>query len=208
MTEHESTKSQLTLATSVSSTVAALQRQFLGNQGDAQQSRARRILAELRRSAGASPEKQPLNFELVLSTLHPGLSEKETGRGDAPSPSEAAAFHALTLFALQMQGSSVPAHVQGISFAKACGRLVRDSDSGSLKGRFDAFILARGTSRLTHARSLVSLLQKSELGFDYGAFARDLKNLEDPKRRNGILLRWGRDFALGQLPETSENPTH
>lgn len=186
------------LPVAVGTTATRLQAQYLGEQGDRARASARGTLAELRRQAGQRPDASPLSLERVLLTLQPMLTDAEVGRGDAPSSSEEAAFHALTLFALHMQGASAPVHRRGVSFASACGRLYASSDSQSMKPRFDALLLARtARSQLTHARSLVTLLRGSQLGFDYGAFARDLRSLASPQRRSGVLLRWGRDFAMG-----------
>ena len=64
-------------------------------------------------------------------------------------------------------------------------------------------------SRMIHIRSLVTLLRRAKLGFDYGQFANDLRVLGDKKatqkelaRRQGVLLRWGRDFATGVYAST------
>ena len=182
----------------VGSTVTRLQAHFLGQRGQSEQAAARAVLAKLRRSAGQKAESHPLALEQVLETLDPPLVLEELGKGDAPSASERSAFHALTLFALHMQGAATPGqHIRRVSFANACGRLHGKTGSESMKPRFDALLLSRSsTSRLVHIRSMVSLLRSHSLGFDYGAFARDLRTLDFPRRRNGVLLRWGRDFAM------------
>lgn len=192
-----------TLFTSVGATVTRLQSQFLGEQGDRAQSQARAVLAELRRRAGQPVEQDPLSLEKTLLVLNPALNETALGRGDMASPSEAAAFHALTLFALHMQSSTRPMHVRGVSFATACGRLYAQRESGSLKPRFDALLLARSSrARLNHTRSMVTLLRGEQLGFDYAQFANDLRALDYEDRRSGVLLRWGRDFAMGRFRTT------
>lgn len=189
-----------TLFTSVGATATRLQAQILGEKGERAQAQARGVLAELRRRAGQPIDQDPLSLEKTLLVLSPALNENSIGRGDVPSPSEAAAFHALTLFALHMQSSTRPMHVRGISFATACGRLYTQSDSGSLKPRFDALLLARSSrARLAHTRSMVTLLRGAGLGFDYAQFANDLRTLDSADKRSGILLRWGRDFAMGRF---------
>lgn len=195
--EQKAVETRAVLPVAVGKTVTVLQAQYLGQHGERAAAAARGTLAELRRRAGQRPETDPLSMQRVLLILHPTLTEKEIGRGDAPSPSEEAAFHALTLFALHMQGAAKSVHLQGVSFAAACGRLYAISDSQSIKPRFDALLLARHSrSQLIHARSMVTLLRGNSLGFDYGAFARDLRSLAHPSRRSGVLLRWGRDFAM------------
>lgn len=212
----ESTRATLYVA--VGATVDRLQSQILGERGEQARTRARGILAELRRHAGQRIDADPLSLEKTLLVLAPTLNENSIGHTDAPSPSEAAAFHALTLFALHMQGATRPMHVRQCSFATACGRLCTQNESGSLKPRFDALLLSRSArSRLTHMRSMITLLRNAGLGFDYARFAEDLRALNDDDRRPGVLLRWGRDFAMGRYrdpapeshttaPDAPDNP--
>lgn len=196
-----------TLFSAVGATVTRLQSQILGEQGERAQTQARGTLAELRRRAGQPVDLDPLSLEKTLLALNPSLDDRSIGSTDAASPSESAAFHALTLFALHMQSSTRPMHVRGVSFASACGRLHSESDSASLKPRFDALLLARSArARLTHTRSMVTLLRSSQLGFDYASFANDLRSLEYPDRRPGVLLRWGRDFAMGRFTVAESAP--
>lgn len=108
-----------------------------------------------------------------------------------------------------MQGSTAAAHSEDRSFAMACGRLQSISDSGSLKPRFDAMQTAREeTSRVVHLRTLVSLLRGEHLAFDYGGFAADLRRLQNPVRRDGVLLRWGRDYAVGMLSPSQHDSSN
>lgn len=191
---------------SVANTAARLQTSYLERPDSIEGTEARRILAELRKSAAREFGTDPLALQLVLSVLTPTLSEGEIGRRDAPSPSESAAYYALTLFAAHMQSATTPAHTEDRSFARACGRLHSISDSASLKPRFDAMQTARDeTSRLFHLRTLVSLLRNEKLAFDYGAFAHDLRSLQNPTRRDGVLLRWGRDYAVGMLRPSQQD---
>lgn len=199
--------SQNDLFTAVSRTVMNLQQDALGHRGDARKTDARRVLAELRRGAGSTPEQQPLVWQSVLNTLNPPLSKQEVGHGDAPSPSENAAFAALTMFAWHMHSAKNGMHIPKQSFGSAIGRLVSRSSSASLQPRFNAMLVSRDTaSRLYHARTLIALLRSEAIGFDYGQFARDLRGLSGP-RRDGILLRWGRDFATATKPSKS-NAVH
>lgn len=197
----------------VATTAEYLQNAYLGGSTHSAQATARAQLARLRKLAGQPVDRDPLAVNLVLSVMQPQLSELELGKGDSASASERAAFHALTLFAVHMQGATSAIHVKSASFASACGRLNQISESESIKPRFDAMILAQGSrSRLIHARSLITLLRSNHLGFDYGQFAQDLRNLDNRERRNGVLLRWGRDFAIGHpsglSPEETSPETH
>lgn len=195
-----------TLFVAVGATATRLQSQFLGEQGERARTQARGVLAELRRRAGQPIDRDPLSLQKTLLVLSPALNENSIGHTDAPSPSEAAAFHAMTLFALHMQSSSRPMHVRGVSFATACGRLYAQSDSASLKPRFDALLLARSSrARLSHTRSMITLLRGAQLGFDYAQFANDLRALDKADQRAGVLLRWGRDFAMGRFTTTTSS---
>lgn len=193
---------------SVANTANRLQSSYLERPESIEGTEARRVLAELRKSAARQFGTDPLALQLVLSALTPALSQGEIGHGDAPSPSESAAYYALTLFASHMQSANTPAHSEERSFALACGRLQTLRDSSSLKPRFDAMQTARDeASRLLHLRTLVSLLKREKLSFDYGALAVDLRSLQNPERRDGVLLRWGRDYAVGMLrPSQQDEP--
>lgn len=198
--------SEPNLRFSVANTASRLQTNYLERPDSVQGTDARRVLAELRKSAAREFGTDPLALQVVLSLLTPALSEGEMGSGDAPSPSESAAYYALTLFASHMQSATAPAHSGDRSFAMACGRLQAISDSGSLKPRFDAMQTARDhASRLIHLRTLIPLLKKEKLAFDYGAFALDLRSLQNPARRDGVLLRWGRDYAVGMLRPSKQD---
>ncbi|CAM3180897.1 type I-E CRISPR-associated protein Cse2/CasB [Corynebacterium gottingense] len=186
------------LRKSVGMTVSSLQRNYLDRSQTALGAEARGTLANLRKYAGRPVGSDPLALQEVLLLLHPQLSEGELGKGAAPSPSEQAAYTALCLFGLHMQSSTQPMHVTEQTFGFACGRLHRLSDSKSIKSRFDAMLVSREeASRGVHLRSLVSLLRSRHIPFDYGRFAGDLRNLQNPQYRDGVLLRWGRDFAIG-----------
>ncbi|CAM4122927.1 type I-E CRISPR-associated protein Cse2/CasB [Helcobacillus massiliensis] len=185
----------------VRNAAVALQDAALGNRGDRQKADARAALARLRRAAGQSPERHPLEFEQVLSSLSADLREGETGHGDAPTPSEQAAFDALTLFAVHAQSITEPIHRDGRSFASAMGLLIDRSSSQSLKPRFDALLAARDhRARTTHLRSLITLLRGEKLAFDYGALAGDLRTLAG-QHRQGVLLRWSRDITFAPMRE-------
>ena len=193
---------------SVSSTVSQLQRDYLERGHTPDGAQARGALAELRKSVSRSVEHDPLSLQRVLMTMNPPLSDAELGHSDAMSPSEKAAFHALALFGLHMQSASAPVHIPTMSFANACGQLYRGADSKSIKLRFDAMQAAGSEeTRIIHLRSLITLLRSQQLGFHYGQFAVDLRNLTHPERRTGVLLRWGRDFAVGARRPSTQTKT-
>lgn len=193
------------LRDAVGASASTLQAQYLGRKGERQQTQARARLAVLRRSAGFTPHQHPLALQDVLDSLAPGLLEEDLGQTDEPSPTERAAFGAMTLFALHMQSATAPMHVSRRSFGAAVGLLRLQSGSGSLKPRFDAMMASReAKSQLIHARSLITLLRGAKIGLDYGMLATDLRTLSSA-RRSGVLLRWGRDFAMVPRREQEES---
>ncbi|MCT1425067.1 type I-E CRISPR-associated protein Cse2/CasB [Corynebacterium sanguinis] len=196
------------LRAAVGHTAKRLQESYLGSRGDREAAIARGVLAQLRKNSSRPANENPIGLQETLMVLSPQLSDSELGRADSATPSEYAAYTALSLFARHMQSAKKPAHIEAQSFAQACGRLVALSDSNSVKPRFDAMQLAATEeARAVHLRSLVDLLKARELGFDYGAFAGDLRALSSPKNRNGVLLRWGREFSRGlsNAPKTDPN---
>ena len=208
MNETRQRDKTLDLYTCIASTVARLQADYLGQNGHQRQAAVRGILAELRKHAGKNPEEDPLSLESVLWTLDPKLPDNLLGRGDAPSPTERAAYLALSYFALHMQSSRTERHKPNQSFARACGLLYGKGQSESLKPRFDSILLAASPrARNTHIRSMITLLRGADIGFDYASFARDLQRLEYPKSRPGVLMRWGRDFATGAFQQHAEETT-
>lgn len=196
------------LRKAVSLTCHRLQENFFMPYGSPQNHLARAQLAELRKITSLNIMDNPLALEKVLFIMKGDFVEKLAGKTDEPSPSEQAAFVALTLFGWHMQSATKPMHTAEISFARACGKLFATGTSDSIKSRVDAMLLARDEkSRLLQIRSLVSLLRSKELPCDYGKLASDLRALMNPKRRPGVLLRWGRDFANGSFQTESTSKT-
>lgn len=202
------------LRAAVARTAETLQRDLLHSPNHAKQAHTRGVLATLRKYSAVQLEEHPLALEEILLLLEPPLSELELGRGDTASASELAAFHALTMLGVHMQSATTDAHIAGQSFAKACGRFYAQSQSQSTKPRFDALMVAPDeASRMIHIRSFVTLLRGAKLGFDYGQFANDLRVLssatatqKEQARRQGVLLRWGRDFAAGVYASAHTDP--
>lgn len=202
-TQHPASRASA-LPTVVGSVASRLQRDYLGERGDRAQAKARGVLAELRRAAGTTPERDLLSWQATLELVLPDLPPALQGHGDAPSPSERAAFDSLTLFGLHMQSAVAPMHVQGRSFARAIGALVQKrSSSESIAPRFEAALVVRSAAtRRHHLRSLITLLRTERIGFDYGRFALDLRRIAGDQR-NSVLLQWGRDFTLGRIHGTA-----
>jgi len=194
-----------TLGTHVASKIGVLQKRMLS--GD--DSGARALLARLRRAVGQPIGAEPAVWEVVFDRL----PARYIGSGDEPSAGEQAAYAATTLYAVHQQSKASPMHVPRTGFGTAIRRLVSPADVEQLGGpimrRFNALTTADGLSEvLHHARGLVQLLRREDVGFDYGAFADDLYWLQDPRHANKVRLRWARQFHRTiNTPTTTQETT-
>ncbi|NTW42086.1 MAG: type I-E CRISPR-associated protein Cse2/CasB, partial [Cellulomonadaceae bacterium] len=127
---------------------------------------------------------------------------------DGPeTPDERAIATALGLYALHQQSQSAPMHLHGVGFGEAVGR-IRFRDGDEVRGvtrRFQSLGTAQTWEELVHhARGLVQLLRDRQQGFDYGRFADDLVQFQQPARQDQVRLRWGRAFyRVTAAPTTS-----
>lgn len=162
----------------------------------------RATLAMLRKAAGKNPEKEPLAWSYALDTLLPDFAY--TGTQDKANNAERAAFTALSLYALHQRALARPMHLKGNkSLGTAIAELTVLSGSKSIKSRLDALMVARTPSAISyHLRSLISLLRAYEIPLDYAQLASDLWALHTPSRREGVMLRWGRDYASALWKQT------
>lgn len=191
----EATAQTPSLYRAVSSAAHRLQRDLLASHDHAE-SRARSVLSRLRRAGMTDPGRDPLGWWAVSEDVLGDLPEDDLGRGDEPSVSEWSAFTAITLFAVHQQGQRSPAHVTGVDLGRAVGTLRRRTDSGSIKQRLDAVMLAPTPAALRyHLRSLITLLSAYDVALDYGRLAEDLRALRSPQRRSTVVIRWGRGYA-------------
>lgn len=162
----------------------------------------RATLATLRKAAGKTPEKDPLAWSYALDTLLPDFAY--TGTKDEANNAERAAFTALSLYALHQRSLGRPMHLVGKkSLGTAVAELTVLSGSKSIKSRLDALMVARTSSAISyHLRSLISLLHTYEIPLDYAQLASDLWALHTPSQREGVILRWGRDYASALWKQT------
>lgn len=210
LANHTSTKNQLSrLSHAVFSAATGLQNAYLGQRGEREEARARAVLAKLRAAVGRRPEDDLLAWQEVLTlTLADGGESLAFPGKDEPSREERSAYEALTLFGLHMQSQRQAVNLSGQSFARACGLLVRQRNSASIKPRFDSALIASSEDvRKQHLRGLVTLLRAEKIGFDYGILARDLSRLQT-KQKNRVLLSWGRDFATAQFTKQDDATDH
>lgn len=194
------------LRNAVGATCHRLQNNYFCDPNSREHHSARAALAELRRHASLDITGDALALANALFVMDGEFANKLAGKGDDPTDSEYAAFVALTLFGIHMQSATSPQHIPGTSFAAACGKLHSLEISDSIKPRIDAMLLAGNEkSRLVHIRSLITLLRGQDIGLDYGLLAQDLRALSDPRKRSGVQLRWGRDFANGYFMGRTTN---
>lgn len=149
-------------------------------------------LARLRRGSGAAPGSNPLLWEETL-----GLPAQYSGRDDKPTAAERSVYAALTLFAAHQQSVGESMHRDGVSFGTAARQLSRRETSSeqAVLRRFQALATAEALEEaLVHARGLVTQFRTARIPLDYGQFAVDLFDLQNPAHRNGVRLRWGRDY--------------
>lgn len=165
----------------------------------------RATLATLRRAAGKTPEKDPMAWSYALETLLPDFAY--AGTKDEANDAELAAFTALSLYALHQRSLSRPMHQKGKkSLGTAVAELTLASGSKSIKSRLDTLMVARSTSATSyHLRSLISLLNSHEIPLDYAQLASDLWSLNTADKREGVILRWGRDYASALWKQASIN---
>lgn len=164
---------------------------------------SRRVLAELRRAVGKPVEDC---LDLLVYVADPKApTAPGSPADDDPTPSERAGLAALSLYALHQQSKSVRMHRDrdDFGFGGACGYIKgpAGAENPGVVRRFRALSTSSSLEELTHhARGLVQLMRRVDVGFDYGRFAADLLLFQIPERRDGVLLRWGRDFYRAQHP--------
>lgn len=194
------------LSSHVGRTAARLQAAYL-NSGHPQHSSATAQLARLRRAA-PDDTSDPTVWDVVFTDF------PESGQGhlDTPTAAEVAAYSALTLFGVHMQGATAPRHVPGQSLGLAIGRLARlggEEGDGAVARRFQSFATATTyTQRIRHLRNLIALLRSAgaPLGLDYGRLVADLYTVQFPGGINRVRLQWGRDFHT-RMPHKAADGT-
>lgn len=148
------------------------------------------LLARLRRAVGKPPGWDPDLWELTLSEV-PGRAVS-----DAPTAEERAVHTALTLYAVHQQSRPEPMHVRGHGLGRAVRSLASATQAESaVRRRFDAAATATSfDEEVHHLRGLVTQLRAHRVPLDYGLLADDLYQLQDPRKVDGVRLRWGRQY--------------
>ncbi len=193
------------LAATVAGRVSGLQRGYLA---DRKSPGAVAALAALRRAVAAPVGSVPEVWDL---TTLPWVDDTTPWVTDEPTPEELACHTALTLYALHQQSKGDPMHVRAgrqdsRSLGTAVARLIAAVDSpqrradpdrvSSLRRRFNALVTASTFAELAyHLRGLIMQLRGEGIALDYGRLADDLAGLQNPRRADGVRLRWARDLA-------------
>lgn len=167
----------------------------------------RASLARLRRGIGKPPGSLPDLWAMTLD----GMPQELVGTGREPSWGEWACYLTLTLFALHQQGKdwkTEPMSQKGWPLGRAVRRLATDDDSlARVKRRFDQMVTADSPQEAAHyLRSIVQLLRAEGIPLDYPALAQDLYSYQNPQFRDGVRLKWGRDFCFVPLEKKDETP--
>lgn len=170
---------------------------------------ARADLARLRRGLGKPAGSVPDIWEMTIGAVPDEL----TWHRDEPSRAEQSAHATLTLYAVHQQSLAVPAHVPGVSFGRAVGRLrlSQNRSEEAVTRRFMAVATAESIGEvLTHVRGLITQLRAERQGLDYARFADDVVSLLSPGRAQRVRLAWGRAFYRTRpdgVATTSDEPT-
>lgn len=157
--------------------------------------------AQLRSALGREVGSVPAIWSLTLQ------DDLRRPREDSPTRGERAVHAALTLWAFHQGSHTAQMHREWDKSERSIGAAVRQlaqRDRGSRERdeehpaykRLCAMIAAPTFDSLTtHARGLIGVLKSHEIPIDYGRFAADLFNWQNPKYRSAVLRNWGRDFA-------------
>jgi len=188
----------------VASRVGRLQVRYRADRSDAVAA-----LARLRRGVGRPPGEDIELFGLAFE--NPQSEEGEAGslfdelslRGDEVTREEAAAFSAITLFAMHQQSRrDASMHRRGYSFGRSARLLGRQSGNrDAVRRRFVALGTATTWDETVHhARGLIQQLRQYKIPLDYGQFTKDLFDLRG-ERAERVRMSWGRDFYRTHHPQ-------
>jgi CRISPR system Cascade subunit CasB len=177
---------------------------------------ARAGRAQLRSALGKEVGAVPAIWQFTVD------GDPSTRDDTEPTRGEVAVHTALTLWALHQGSHPDSMHVisesgRRLSIAAAVRTLTdadgsdRDRHDTPSYGRLSALVRATTFDSLaTQARGIVNLLSSADVPMDYGQFAVDLFQWQDPRYRSSVTRRWGRDFeraARLSAPDGSSGAT-
>ena len=81
----------------------------------------------------------------------------------------------------------------------------KPEDESRVKRRFDQVLTADSPEELAHhLRGLVQLLKAADIPLDYASLAMDLYFMQVQRARDGVRLRWGRDYYASTFTDGSD----
>ena len=167
-------------------------------------------LARLRRGAGKAVTDVPETWGVTLDGMPEGLSGHSTSDGYEPSAAEIAVHHALTLYAVHMQGSMSSVNSHGTSIGSATRMLIgRTSSDEGVRSRFKALISSADATELSHhLRGIVQLLKScGGISLDYPHLAKEIYLFSNPDWRGDVVFRWAEDFYPAPKTVSDKNNT-
>lgn len=193
-------------ASKPSLTAAYVNQRIRLQQNSSNESLIKATLAKLRRGIGKTPGSSPDIWEDTIGRLPESLQ----GEYNKPNYAEWASHLAITFFAFHQQSLDIKdkqMHKEGETLGRAVRKLVTSpEDEARIKRRFDQVATADSQEELAHhLRGLISLLRAGEIPLDYAALARDLYLYQIEEARDGVRLRWGRDFYFGVKDEDNKS---
>lgn len=144
--------------------------------------RDRGAMAALRRSLGRPPGSDPAVYPVV---------ERFVPDGHDLDARRRALYLIAGLFALH------PVQADGVSLARAFGRLMLQRQSDSVEKRFIALLSVDDDQLPNFLRQAVTLLAADHIGLDYAALLDDAGVWMRPwasEARDRVRQRWARDF--------------
>lgn len=162
---------------------------------------AKGLLSNLRDGGRRSPGDQAATWAEVV-----GIVPDELAGEGVPSEHELGVFHAVTLFALHLQGGK-EAHHAGMPVGRALRVLITKRGSESMSSRVESLLgSATRTEFVRHLRSLVTLLRGQSLAMDYREIARAIEAWSHPQERTKVRMAWGREiYGYRTSSKTTKN---
>ena len=166
-------------------------------------------LAALRAGEGRDPFTVPKMWPYLSQIGDDRLSDPWRDHFDAP-PVVIAEHNALVIFAIHQQAQPHPVHRKGARVGEALKRLHSKFSEEAVDRRFYAMITADSMTEMTHhlrglVRQLCSL--PGVVPLDYQRLYEDLVSWQDPRRRERVRRRWGRDYHAMRSNASDEDPT-
>lgn len=167
------------------------------------------ILANLRRGVGKVPGELPELWGMLFKDFPAELNAKSSEI--EPSRAEWAVYLSLTLYALHQQGHDMKnesMQSSGIGLGNAVRKLVPDGEEvedNSAFRRFQTLVTSADIIELAHhLRGIVQLLSDKKVKLDYVKLSKDLYRYQFEESRNGIRLKWGRQYFSSDNKEENK----